>query len=224
MTGSMRSSPTQNRPQSTARNTPVPTPSSSPIATRWSEMSRLDWSTPWLASSRAASNTATGEATSTLVNSPRRADQLPQPDRRERADGAPGQPWHPRDGEPPAPGARRADERERARAGGGARRQDGSWRAGAVHERSGAGPPVRPRRRGQPFCGTSFRTASYRADCGRAVQRGHAVGLGEGPAAGHQIDHLLQRALHSGVDGHVGEGAAGGEDQLRHLPGSGARR
>ena len=70
MTGSIRSSPTQNSPHSTASATPAATPTTRPSATRCSEMSMFDWSTSWDHSSRAASSTAIGEATSTLVKTP----------------------------------------------------------------------------------------------------------------------------------------------------------
>src|SRR5580704_16805430 len=217
MTGSMRSSPTQKRPQSTARNTPVPTPSSSPIATRWSEMSRLDWSTPWLASSRAASNTATGEASSKLVNSPREQTSChsamaaigPMARRASRGTRAMVNRRRPaRAGRTsvsaPVPGAAAPG----ARTGPGARVPFASAAAPVPR----AATPTR-----SAILGNLIQDGVVPCRLGRAVQRGYVVGRGERAAAGHQIDHLLQGALHSGVDGHVGEGPAGRENQLRHL-------
>src|SRR5215469_7568020 len=189
MTGSMRSSPTQNRPHRTARSTPAPTPITSPSVTRWSEMSRLDWSTPWPASSRPASNTATGEATSKLVNSPREQASCHTP----------------------------------------------MAASGPMASRASRGTRLMASRRRLPCAGrTSVNspetTMTWSAilrnllqdgvvpgRLGRVVESGHAVRRGEGPAAGHEVHHLLQGTLHRGIDGHVVDGPAGGEDQLRHL-------
>src|ERR1700733_7216043 len=68
MTGSSRSSPAQNSPVMTASVTPAVTPSASPSTTRCSEISMADWSAPSAHSSRPASTTASGEASSNEVN------------------------------------------------------------------------------------------------------------------------------------------------------------
>src|SRR5579863_4877019 len=216
MTGSMRSSPSQNRPHSTASNTPAPTPSSSPSATLWREMSRLDWSTPWAASSRAASKTATGEAISKLVNSPREQTSCHSamaaigPMARRASRGIRMMATRrclARAGRmsvrPPVPGTAPG-----ARTGPGARVPS----ARAVAPAPGAVTPA-----WSAILGDLVQEGVVPGRLGRAVQRGHGVGRGERAAAGHQVDHLLQGTLHPGVDGHVGEGPAGGENQLRHL-------
>src|SRR5579875_910585 len=230
ITGSSRSSPSQNSPHSTASATPAATPSTSPSATRCSEMSRLDCSTPCAHSCRAASATATGEATSTLLNTPCEPTSCHRPStasvppprrasRRTRTRAFRLRTWTGRTSvTPPAPGL------------------PGSTPAGPAPAVPGAAVPgvavpaavvpgtVVPGTAAWPTSALATEISAMLrrllvdgvvpAGLGGAEQRRHAVRAWYRLGAGQQRDHVLQRRLHRRRDRHEVRRAAGREDEL----------